>query len=277
MDWNIISGKRLELPLRAEHVGTGITWPFCAEVDLKARAAITDADGDNYLVLHLIQDFDYLDRGATAPERYAWMWQHALDKMELPDGATVEIDIVEPPTGGALADHADVLIVLGQWLGAGTVSVLLTELWRRVRSENPTASEPGRLGSFSGAPPSWRDERITRDAEIFARWSVAAQYLDVDKDNGFVWMPADQLEEYLELVSESSTQEMVSFQFRAPDRTLYDVDLQQPEGMPYAVVVRIGRTRPPTDSPAEPSKRPTLARWWRTVRDAERPWARRRE
>jgi hypothetical protein len=244
---------------------SGMTWPFCEEFDLKVRVAITDAVGDNMVVLFLLQDFDYLNRENAAPERYAWNWQEAAEAISFPGDAVIETDIVEPSAGGVgLKDHADVLITLGQWVGSGVVALMISELWQKVR----------RPDADSHKSKSQREQRVAKDVEDFARWAIAVQYFgenldlergnpdDIDRCGVMPWTKGYGLE----MLAQRETDAGWHFVFRDGRAVEYSIDIDQPEGISFAQRAFISR-RMPDSNVTRP--RPTLRRYWRSRNPAE--------
>lgn len=228
-----------DYPRMRSRRGEAGTWPFndWGGIDLKVRVAVMDPTGDHMVVLYLIKNSDYLNPSNRPPEREADNWYFAIKDTDLPDDSTVEIDRIYSP---ARLPHADVLIVIGQWIGAGAVSVLISELWRKARESK----------AIHGRPIRGVDRVTIREAEEFARWSIAVQYGDLRDD------PHE-----LELLAEQETGNRWCFDFKANDGTEYSIEMVQPDGIPFALRASISR-RLAEAKTSQHRQRPTLARYW---------------
>lgn len=237
-------------------------WPFDADFDLKVRVAVADTSGDNVVVLYMLQDSNYLSRSNDAPERHALNWKSAIQRASLPEGSTAEVEIVETRRFGRHNDHVDVLIVLGQWIGSGAVSLLISELWRKIREP-----EAERIRSHHTVVSSLGES----SPETFARWSIAAQYFDpvVEDPEGY-WGQSEAFDvrarpwkdnSTLELLSESTKKNGWEFCFRDKSGIVYRIEIELVEQITFACVSTISRQLPKVWL-GHDRRRPTLKRYW---------------
>ena len=139
--------------------------------ELKVRIRVADADALEVVGLHMFQDFGYLDMSNEAPEREAELWAEAISEFASDNVASAQVaDVAVRPRGSAGPiglPHADIVLTLAQWTGAGVVALLVQQLWEKVRQKRiPRSSDVARR------------ELAIGEAEALARWIIVANNLD---------------------------------------------------------------------------------------------------
>ncbi|MDQ6613298.1 MAG: hypothetical protein M3083_00645 [Actinomycetota bacterium] len=216
-----------------------------------------DAFLNDAVVLHMFQDFEYLDMSNEAPERVAALWADAISELPTDNVASAQVaDVAVPPRGSAGPvglPHADVIVTLAQWAGAGVVAVALQQLWENVRQRRPARSSDVA-----------RRELAIGEAEALARWIIVADYLEPIADAA-----AGDAMDTLELREHDQSAGGFQFVFdHAASGWRYDITLVHPDGVPFAVASHIRCTQISYDDGIE-VRAPldhTFIRAWRFLR-----------